>query len=118
MLSSGMSLLRANNSLPTLFYSSGFDSLYLLAEERVMYAIVDIETTGGHAGANGITEIAIFIYDGHNIVQQYETLVNPGVPIPRYIQSLTGITDEMTATAPAFGDVAMEVYNLLHDKIF
>ncbi|GAA3912640.1 DNA polymerase III subunit epsilon [Chitinophaga oryziterrae] len=83
-----------------------------------MYAIVDIETTGGHAGANGITEIAIFIYDGHTIVQQYETLVNPGVPIPRYIQSLTGITDEMTATAPPFEAVAPDVYDLLHDKIF
>jgi len=47
-----------------------------------MYAIVDIETTGGHASANGITEIAIFIYDGLQIVQQYETLINPGVPIP------------------------------------
>jgi DNA polymerase III subunit epsilon len=83
-----------------------------------MYAIVDIETTGGHAGANGITEIAIFIYDGQTIIQQYETLINPGMPIPRYIQALTGITDEMTATAPPFEEVAMEVYNLLHDKIF
>lgn len=83
-----------------------------------MYAIVDIETTGGHAGANGITEIAIFIYDGQTIVQQYETLINPGMPIPRYIQSLTGITDEMTADAPPFEDVAEHIYELLHDKIF
>jgi DNA polymerase III subunit epsilon len=83
-----------------------------------MYAIVDIETTGGHASANGITEIAIFIYDGQAIVQQYETLVNPGVPIPRYIQSLTGITDDMVATAPAFADVAEQIHTLLQDKIF
>jgi len=83
-----------------------------------MYAIVDIETTGGHASANGITEIAIYIYDGRNIVQQYETLINPGVPIPRYIQSLTGITDEMVATAPAFDEVAGDIFALLHDKIF
>ena len=84
----------------------------------VMYAIVDIETTGGHASANGITEIAIFIYDGSQIVQQYESLINPGVPIPRYIQSLTGITDQMVATAPKFADVAGEVFALLKDKIF
>lgn len=83
-----------------------------------MYAIVDIETTGGHASANGITEIAIFIFDGQTIIQQYETLVNPGLPIPRYIQSLTGITDEMVARAPSFKEVAEKVYTLLHDKIF
>jgi len=83
-----------------------------------MYAIVDIETTGGHASDNGITEIAIFIYDGLQVVQQYESLINPGVPIPRYIQSLTGITDEMVANAPSFEQVAGDVFALLHDKIF
>lgn len=84
----------------------------------VMYAIVDIETTGGHASANGITEIAIFIYDGHKVVQQYETLINPGIPIPRYVQSLTGITDEMVESAPRFEDVAEEIYGLLGENIF
>ncbi|MBW8687601.1 exonuclease domain-containing protein [Chitinophaga rhizophila] len=83
-----------------------------------MYAIVDIETTGGHASANGITEIAIYIYDGREIMQQYETLINPGQPIPRYIQSLTGISDEMVADAPSFDEVAGDIYTLLHDKIF
>jgi DNA polymerase III epsilon subunit-like protein len=42
-----------------------------------MYAIVDIETTGGHASANGITEIAICIHDGKKITRRFETLVNP-----------------------------------------
>ncbi|WP_143306812.1 exonuclease domain-containing protein [Chitinophaga vietnamensis] len=83
-----------------------------------MYAIVDIETTGGHASANGITEIAIFLYDGRELVQHYETLVNPGVPIPYYIESLTGITNEMVADAPPFEAVAPMVFSLLHDKIF
>jgi DNA polymerase-3 subunit epsilon len=83
-----------------------------------MYAIVDIETTGGHASANGITEIAIFIYDGQEIVQQYETLIKPGVSIPPYIQSLTGITDEMVENAPLFEEVAADIYDLLQDKIF
>lgn len=83
-----------------------------------MYAIVDIETTGGHASAGSITEVAIFIHDGKEIVQQYETLVNPGMPIPRYIQALTGITDEMVENAPPFETVAEEVHHLLQDKIF
>jgi len=83
-----------------------------------MYAIVDIETTGGHASANAITEVAIFVYDGTAVVEEYHTLVNPGRPIPYYIQSLTGITDDMVAEAPDFGSVAAEIYRLLHDKIF
>lgn len=83
-----------------------------------MYAIVDIETTGGHAHANGITEIAIVLYDGEKIEGRYHTLINPGIPIPRYITSLTGISNEMLYGEPAFGDVAGNIYNLLQGRIF
>lgn len=83
-----------------------------------MYAIVDIETTGGHASASGITEVAIFITDGVEVIDQYQTLVNPGVNIPTYITALTGITNEMVADAPYFEDVAADVYNFLKDHIF
>jgi DNA polymerase-3 subunit epsilon len=84
----------------------------------VMYAIVDIETTGGYAAAHGITEIAIRVFDGNKVTGNFETLVNPNQPIPRYIQAMTGITDEMVAAAPQFGEVAETVYSLLQDKIF
>ncbi|MDP4261805.1 MAG: exonuclease domain-containing protein [Bacteroidota bacterium] len=83
-----------------------------------MYAIVDIETTGGYADAHGITEISIHVFDGNQVTEKFETLVNPGLPIPRYIQAMTGITDEMVAGAPAFEEVAPAIYNLLTDKIF
>ncbi|MBO9731206.1 MAG: GIY-YIG nuclease family protein [Chitinophaga sp.] len=83
-----------------------------------MYAIVDIETTGGHASANGITEIAVFLYDGKEITQHYQTLVNPGIPIPYYIESLTGISNSMVATAPPFEAIAPLLYDLLKDRIF
>lgn len=83
-----------------------------------MYAIVDIETTGGYAAANGITEISIFIFDGNKIVEKFQTLVNPCQPIPRYIQAFTGINDEMVADAPKFEDVAEKIYQLLQNKIF
>ena len=53
-----------------------------------MYAIVDIETTGGHASSNGITEIAIIIHDGVTEVSRFETLVNPEKPIPIYVRAL------------------------------
>jgi DNA polymerase-3 subunit epsilon len=83
-----------------------------------MYAIVDIETTGGHANANGITEIAICIHDGTEVVKRYTTLVNPHREIPIYIQALTGISNEMVSNAPSFGQVAHEIYQLLNGQIF
>jgi DNA polymerase-3 subunit epsilon len=83
-----------------------------------MYAIVDIETTGGHANANGITEVAICLHDGKKVTQRYSTLVNPKRDIPVYIRALTGITNEMVQEAPPFDEVAADIYHLLHGKIF
>ncbi|MEJ7778756.1 MAG: exonuclease domain-containing protein [Daejeonella sp.] len=83
-----------------------------------MYAIVDIETTGGHASANGITEVAIILHDGHNITGRYTTLINPEIHIPVYIQALTGINDEMVSSAPVFKNVAHQIFTLLNDRIF
>eukprot|EP01037_Dinobryon_pediforme_P008375 gene8375-8462_t len=83
-----------------------------------MYAIVDIETTGGHASANGITEIAICIHNGKKVVERYSTLVNPKRDIPIYISALTGITNDMVEKAPPFEDVAHDIYHLLNNKIF
>lgn len=83
-----------------------------------MYAIVDIETTGGHASANGITEVAILIHDGKRVTQRFSTLINPQVSIPVYIQALTGINDQMVSEAPVFSDAAADIFHLLQDKIF
>jgi DNA polymerase-3 subunit epsilon len=87
-------------------------------QKEEMYAIVDIETTGGHASANGITEVAILIHDGKSVIKRYTTLVNPQKPIPVYVQALTGITDEMVSKAPLFADIAADIFTLLHDKVF
>ncbi|WP_029278717.1 exonuclease domain-containing protein [Pedobacter borealis] len=84
----------------------------------MLYAVVDIETTGGHASANGITEVAINIHDGNEIVESYTTLINPKQPIPVYITALTGIDDNMLLDAPTFDDVALQIYQLLNDKVF
>ncbi|MCO4293713.1 exonuclease domain-containing protein [Solitalea sp. MAHUQ-68] len=83
-----------------------------------LYAIVDIETTGGYASGNGITEVAVFVHNGKEVIEQFETLVNPGVPIPLHIQSLTGISDEMVKDAPSFNNIAESLYQLLNDKVF
>lgn len=84
----------------------------------MLFAVTDIETTGGHASAHGITEIGIVIHDGEQVLERFETLVNPHQPIPYYIQKLTGITDEMVQLAPSFEEIAPRVYELLQGKVF
>ncbi len=84
----------------------------------MLYAVVDIETTGSYAAGNGITEIAIVIHDGEKVLNYYETLVNPHIPIPYFIQRLTGIDNNMVANAPSFEEIAKHVYELLLDKVF
>lgn len=83
-----------------------------------MYAIIDIETTGSQPSQDRITEIAIFIHDGHQIVDQYSTLVNPQRPIPYFIAQLTGITDEMVKDAPKFHEVAKDIVQFTEGKVF
>jgi DNA polymerase-3 subunit epsilon len=83
-----------------------------------MYAIVDIETTGGFIAGNHITEIAILIHDGDRVVSHYQTLVNPGRSIPSYITGLTGISNAMVASAPDFSEVAETIFSLLENRIF
>ena len=83
-----------------------------------MYSIVDIETTGGLAAENAITEIAILQHDGERVVKEYQTLINPRQPITPYVVRLTGISNAMVASAPVFEEVAEQVFSLLHNRIF
>lgn len=83
-----------------------------------MYAIVDIETTGGYAEKHRVTEIAIYHHDGLQITDHYKTLINPGRKIPHFITGLTGINYEMVKEAPSFADVAGEVMGWLKDRVF
>jgi len=84
----------------------------------MLYAVVDIETTGGQPSGNGITEISILVHDGLKVIDEYETLINPDQHIPDYIEALTGISNEMVEDAPLFSEVASTIYDMLHDKIF
>ena len=75
-----------------------------------MYAIVDIETTGGYAANHRITEVAIYHHDGIHITDRFHTLINPERNIPYYITGLTGITTEMVLEAPSFKEVADDIF--------
>lgn len=86
--------------------------------KNIEYAIVDIETTGGNARASRITEIAIFIHNGIEVIERWETLVNPQKEIPLPIFALTGINNEMVRDAPIFDDIAPKVFEMLSNRIF
>jgi len=83
-----------------------------------MYAIIDIETTGGNPKTDKITEIALLIHDGCRIIREFSTLINPECKIPYYISALTGITNEMVADAPRFFEIAKELVELTQDMVF
>lgn len=83
-----------------------------------MYAIVDIETTGGSPVSEKITEIAIYIFDGQKITDEFVSLINPERQIPYYITQLTGITNSMVNNAPKFYEVAKKIVEITTNKIF
>ena len=82
------------------------------------YVVLDLETTGGNATLDRITEIAAVRIDNGVETARWSTLVNPGVRIPPFIQSLTGITDAMVEDAPSFAQVAKPLLELLDGAVF
>ncbi len=77
-----------------------------------MYAILDIETTGGKYNEEGITEIAIYKFDGHKVVDQFCSLINPERAIQPFVVNLTGINNEMLRNAPKFYEVAKRIVEI------
>jgi len=77
-----------------------------------IYAIVDIETTGGKYNEEGITEIAIFKHDGEKIIDQFISLINPKRSIQPYVVKLTGISEKMLRNAPKFFEVAKRIVEI------
>jgi DNA polymerase-3 subunit epsilon len=77
-----------------------------------MYAILDIETTGGQFNEEGITEIAIYRYDGHEVTDQFISLLNPEKPIQPFVVKLTGINNAMLRSAPKFYEVAKRIIEI------
>ena len=82
------------------------------------YAIVDIETTGGRANRDKITEIAIVLHDGEKVIDTFESLINPECRIPYGITELTGITQTMVESAPKFYEIAKEIVEITEGAVF
>lgn len=93
-----------------------------MVEEQIqkinnLYAILDIETTGGKYNEEGITEIAIYRFDGLEIVDQFCSLVNPEKSIQPFVVNLTGINNKMLYNAPKFYEVAKRVIEITKNCI-
>ena len=82
-----------------------------------MYAILDIETTGGKYNEEAITEIAIHRFDGDQVVDSFISLINPERDIQPYVQKLTGINPKMVRTAPKFFQVAKRIIEITEGSI-
>lgn len=87
--------------------------------EQVRFAVVDVETTGMRARAGDrVTEIAVVHAQGGKVEMAFDSLVNPGRPIPPFIAALTGISDRVVAAAPRFEDIADQVVAALAGRVF
>ena len=82
-----------------------------------MYTILDIETTGGKYNEEGITEIAIYKFDGHQVIDQFVSLVNPERPIQPFVEKLTGINSNMLVNAPKFYEIAKRIVEITEGTI-
>jgi len=84
----------------------------------MLFAVIDLETTGGNANNNKIIEIAVVIHNGLKVIKSWESLINPETYIPSGITELTGITQSMVAEAPKFFEIAKELIEITEDTIF
>ncbi len=82
-----------------------------------MYAIIDIETTGGKYNEEGITEIAIHKYDGTDVIDSFISLINPEKEIQPFVVNLTGINNNMLRGAPKFYEVAKRIVEITQDCV-
>lgn len=82
-----------------------------------MYTVIDIESNGAPFRKESIIEIAIYRFDGHEITDQFISLVNPESDISSFVQKLTGITSKMVLTAPKFHEIAKRVVEITQDSI-
>ncbi|HEX8423901.1 MAG TPA: exonuclease domain-containing protein [Pyrinomonadaceae bacterium] len=83
------------------------------ALDETDYVVVDVETTGAKTPPARITEIGAYRVSRGRIVAEFQTLVNPQMPIPSFIVMLTGITDAMVKSAPLFSEVAQDLLTFI-----
>ena len=81
------------------------------------FVVVDVEATGAKTPPNRLIELGAYRIRGGRIVDKFMSLVNPEIPIPRFVASLTGISNEMVRNAPVFADVAPQWLDFVSDSV-
>lgn len=79
--------------------------------------MLDIESSGGPFGKEAIIEIAVFRYDGSDVVDQLFSLVSPHREVQKYVSKITGITPKMLLRAPKFEEIAKRLIEITEDAI-
>lgn len=82
------------------------------------FVFVDIETNGGNGKRGRIIEVAAIKMVGGEIVDTFESFVNPGTGIPSWITKLTGILPKDLVQAPYFEDIADQLYGFFEGCVF
>src|SRR4051812_49374671 len=82
------------------------------------FCVVDTETTGGSAAYNSVIDVAAYHYRDGIVLGKYQSLINPGRPIPAWITGLTGIDDSMVKHAPRFHEIADDLRRFLEKGLF
>ena len=81
------------------------DDLESRSLNELDFVVLDLEAIGARAIPARIIELGAYRLRSGKIIDEFQTLINPGLPLPRFISALTGITDEMLAGAPRFADI-------------
>lgn len=85
--------------------------------DELDYVVVDVEATGAKLPPNRIIELGAYRISGRKIVDSFLTLVNPEIPIPRFVMTLTGISNEMVKEAPLFAEVAPRWLEFVNEAV-
>jgi DNA polymerase-3 subunit epsilon len=86
--------------------------------QEVSFCVLDTETTGGHAQFDRVIDVGVFRLQGGEVIEKFNSLINPGRPIPEWITHLTGINNEMVERAPEFKDIAFQLQDFLTRGVF
>lgn len=105
-------------ALQSCGFEVGVVRIEWIADPRQEYVVVDLETTGGQAEFHRITEIGAVRIRNGELVETFESLVDPGRRIPSKIVELTGITNEMVEGQPTFAEVADQFREFVGESIF
>jgi DNA polymerase III epsilon subunit family exonuclease len=81
------------------------------------FVVVDVEATGAKTPPNRLIELGAYKIRGRSIVDKFLSLVNPEIPIPRFVASLTGISNEMVKRAPVFAELAPRWLDFVSDSV-